>query len=334
MKIIIYIILTSLCFSCTSINVAKKVKADVKSGKVPSAKDSAVVPVPIETEPVIVEQPIWMPNGTVPLPKTQGQDAVEQSLRKGILKPQDYSKAAMLYDYNADWMYEVYCQPLRATDLCLKAGEKAVETPFISDSERWMLVVCAFRANSLRNLRSKLRGAGVSYDAGVPVQHIYVKPTEANISATLIINTNERVYHLLVRSFADAHMPMVRWRYHETDMPKNYIKETAPGAVSGGADGGIGIDPRFLSFNYKITYGWFNKPRWLPKLAYDDGKKTYITFPEDALVSEMPAVFENRADVVNYRVARNVIIIDKLIEKITVKIGKKRIVIQKKRGKK
>jgi type IV secretion system protein VirB9 len=317
-KISIYLIALCICFSCTTVDVSRKVKADTKTGRVPKAKDSAVIPVPIEVPPEIIEQPIWMPNGTVPPPKAKGPAAVEESNRKGILKPQDYSKAAMVYDYNADWVYEVYCQPLRATDICLKPGEKAVETPFISDSERWML------------------GAGVSYETGIPTQHIYVKPTESPLNATLIINTNERVYHILVRAFSDMHMPIVRWRYRNEEMPRNYIQDSPlnPSKSGQGADAGIGADPRFLSFNYKITYGWFKKPRWLPKLAYDDGKKTYITFPEDALVSELPAVFENRSDVVNYRVAQNVIIIDKLIEKITVKIGGYTAVIEKKRGKK
>ena len=313
-NICIYIIILCICNACASFDVGRKVKADGKTGKVAESGESAVVPVPIEVPPVIVEQPIWMPAGTVPQPKAQGRAAVEESNRRGILKPQDYSKSAMVYNYHPDWLYEVYCQPLRATDISLKPGEKAVETPFISDSERWML------------------GAGVSYEQGVPVQHIYIKPTEVGLSATLIINTSDRVYHILVRSFTDAHMPIVRWKYHE-EMPKNYIKQPEAQNTAGN-DGAAMADPRFLSFNYRITWGWFKRPRWLPELAYDDGKKTYITFPEGTLQAELPAVFENRSDVVNYRVARNVVIIDKLIEKITVKIGSHRIIIEKKRGKK
>ena len=314
--IYIYIILSCVCFACSSFDVARKVKADAKTGKVTEAGESAVVAVPVEVPPTVVEQPIWMPHGSIPQPKPSGKAAVEESNRKGILRPQDYSKSAMVYDYHPDWLYEVYCQPLRATDIALKPGEAAVETPFISDSERWML------------------GAGVSYEGGVAIQHIYIKPTEVGLNATLIINTYERVYHILVRSFADAHMPIVRWRYHDTEMPKNYVKQIDTRAGTADTDGIPLADPRYLSFNYRVTWGWFKKPRWLPELVYDDGKKTYITFPEDALQSELPAVFENRADVVNYRVLRNLIVIDKLIEKVTVKIGKYTLVVEKKRGRK
>jgi len=184
-------------------------------------------------------------------------------------------------------------------------------------------------------------GAGVSYEAGVPVQHFYVKPTEANITASLIINTDLRVYHLILRSYRDIYMPIVRWRYHDKDMPQNYVnantnrgQQTATSASRQNSvdDEYYFPDPKNMSFNYKITYGFFKKPKWLPTLAYDDGRKTYITFPDLVLTMELPAVFENRADIVNYRVYQNIMIIDKLIEKITIKISDKIATIEKKKG--
>jgi type IV secretion system protein VirB9 len=183
-------------------------------------------------------------------------------------------------------------------------------------------------------------GAGVSYENGAPVQHIYVKPTVRDLVGTLIINTDLRVYHLIIRSFADIHMPIVRWRYSKKDMPQNFAGANvglwgaeAPRQVSARDDSSFSVDPRFISFNYKITYGIFNKPKWLPTLAYDDGRKTYVTFPESALTLELPTVFENRADIVNYHINQNVMIIDKLIEKITIKLGDKIATVEKKKGK-
>jgi type IV secretion system protein VirB9 len=183
-------------------------------------------------------------------------------------------------------------------------------------------------------------GAGVSYESGIPVQHFYVKPTEANLTASLIINTDARVYHLILRSFRDVYMPIVRWRYHNRDMPQSYIsagseQREAPASQQAQADGDSALspDPRNLSFNYKITYGIFRKPRWLPTLAYDDGRKTYVTFPDLVLTMELPSVFENRADIINYRVYQNVMIIDKLIEKITIKLGDRIATVEKKKGK-
>src|SRR5690606_37430301 len=92
------------------------------------------------------------------------------------------------------------------------------------------------------------------------------------------------------------------------------------------------IDPKYLSFDYKLVFNIFRKPKWLPERVYDDGKKTYIVFDEQTLQMELPGIFENKADVVNYRVNGNLVIIDKLIEKITVKYKKEKITIEKKKG--
>ena len=277
------------------------------------------VPIEVDVEPpppVIIERPIYIPEATVSAPASpapQGRSAVQAATRAGVLEPRDYSNATMLYDYDRDFVYELYCQPFRLSDITLQPGEKAVDVPFVSDSERWML------------------GAGVSYEGGVAVQHIYVKPTAASLAASLIINTDRRVYHLILRSFPDVHMPVVRWRYRDGPMPQVYANGS-PVPQGGGDAAGVAADPRYLSFNYQIKYGIFQKPRWLPTLVYDDGQKTYVTFPESVLQNEMPAVFGDRADVLNYRVHENVMIIDRLIEKITVRLADRAVTVEKKRG--
>jgi type IV secretion system protein VirB9 len=291
----------------------------IKNGAEPGGPVVITIPAdPPPPEIIIIEKPLYVPQGTPLPPGPSGRQAVQQSNAEGIMRPQDYSKAAMIYDFDPDWVYEVYTQPLRVCDIRLEPGEKVVETPFVSDSERWIL------------------GAGISVESGVEIQHIYAKPSQANLEASLIINTDRRVYHLVLKSFRDVYMPMVRWRYFYSGMPGSYIGATAetaaaPGAAENRRDA-AGIDPRFLSFNYKITYGLFGKPRWLPSLVCDDGKKTYITFPEDMLQQSLPAVFEDRNNAVNYRVLENIIIIDKLVEKITVKIKNRQIIIEKKTG--
>ena len=326
----LFLISLLLFSSCAStIDVERLIQSSTGIGK-QADPASAVMPVPIETDPpetiiITIEKPIFIPQAAAEPAAPQGRQAVEAANR-AIVTPQEYSNSAMVYDYDRDFVYELYCQPFRVSDITLQPGERASEPPFISDSERWML------------------GAGVSYESGTPVQHFYVKPTESNLTASLIINTDLRVYHLILRSFRDVYMPIVRWRYHNRDMPQNYIaaKGNAPPSASASSsaqsqrpsdeDAFFFPDPRNMSFNYKITYGFFKKPKWLPTLAYDDGRKTYITFPDLVLTMELPAVFENRADIINYRVYQNIMIIDKLIEKITIKLGDKIATVEKKRG--
>jgi len=303
-----------LCFflfmSCATVDVEKKLH---NSGSARQEKNVPVNPVIFpEPEVVFVERPVFVPENEPPRAPSSGTQAVQESNNAGIVKPSQFSHAAMVYFYNSDWVYEVYAMPLRTCDIIMEPGENVVEIPYVSDSERWIL------------------GAGVSYENGTPVQHIYVKPDQAGIEASLIINTDRRVYHIILRSYRTIHMPIVRWRYL-SGMPNNFI----PSPRSGNAEvenSSSGIDPRFLSFNYRITYSLFNKPAWLPELVFDDGSKTYISFPEQVLQRELPAVFENRNDVINYRVIGKLIVIDKLIENITVKIGRKEITIVKRRG--
>ncbi|GMO54518.1 MAG: P-type conjugative transfer protein TrbG [Termitinemataceae bacterium] len=308
-------LLCAIVFSaCASVDVEKRIKMSKKNGSVKEVAP-AITTVPIdEPSVVVVEKPIYVKQGET-YRKPDGKDVVINANTKGILKPSEYSRAAVVYDYNADWVYELYTQIYRVSDVSLMPGEKVSEAPFISDSERWML------------------GAGIHFENGVPVQHIYVKPTETGLDASLIINTDMRVYHLILKSYKDIHMPKVHWRYPEypdSGMPNNFVKKSEPHSNSNEDSGGV--DPRFLSFDYNITYSRSRKPRWLPELSYDDGKKTYITLPKGTLQSEMPGIFENRSDVVNYRVAQNVIIIDKLIEKITLKLGKNSVIVQKKKN--
>jgi type IV secretion system protein VirB9 len=310
MRFILFLTILVLFFSCASVDVRKKVLAESGAGK--QAGQVSVVGVPIDAPVKIIEKPIYVPPSQAGA-SARGTAAAQNAAREGTLIPEDYSHAAIIYDYHRDWVYEVYCQPLRAVDIRLKAGEQIVETPFISDSERWMI------------------GAGISYEDGVQLQHVYIKPKQSDISATLIINTNDREYHLLLKSFSNVHMPIVRWRYTNTAMPQNYISNISPSAQK---DADIPLaDPRFLAFNYKITYSRFKKPAWLPELAYDDGKKTYIHFPPEVLQTELPAVFENKGDVVNYRVVKNIIIIDKLIKTISIKLGEYSVSVEKKKGK-
>jgi len=301
-----------LCFfvlSCKTIDVEKTLAGRETGSQTPVEIASQII---IEPEIIVLERPVFIPQAeAVPRAPAAGQPAVREANRVGVLLPQDYSHAAVIYEYHADIVYEVYAQPLRVTDICLEPGEIAVEVPFVSDSERWIL------------------GAGVSYENNLSVQHIYVKPAAAGLSASLIINTNRRVYRIILRSYSDIHMPLVRWRY-SAFMPQNFLP--SPMADNNEKNSSSTLDPSLLSFNYVIKHSFFNKPYWIPELVFDDGSKTYIRFPQQVLQRELPAVFENRRYVLNYRVLGNLVIIDKLIEEITVKKERTEITITKKRG--
>jgi len=311
MKNLFVLIFIPFLFSCISVDFENAVKDSAVNLQKPFVSDfPSDSPAPnIEAVERIIERPVYVPASEAPPARTPAGDrSVRASNNDGIIKPQDYSHAAMIYDFDPDFVYEVYAQPLRVCDITLQAGERAVEPPFVSDSERWII------------------GAGISYENGTAVQHIYIKPASSGISASLIINTDRRVYRIILKSFSDVHMPVVRWKY-PSSLPSNYIVPLDTGIENSFA----GINPRYLSFNYRVTYSIFNKPYWLPELAFDDGSKTYIRFPNLILQRELPTVFENRNDVLNYRVDGNLIIIDKLIENLSLRVGKTEVTVMKKR---
>jgi len=328
-KLLFIIVLTAFS-SCTStIDVERQIRAQAERGNV-ADPTTLITAVPIEVDPqppLIIERPIFIPQEDfAQAPAAQaltGTPAVRAAL-SNVVQPQDFVNSAMVFDFDRDFVFEIFTQPFRVTNIVLQAGEQVIGAPFISDSERWML------------------GAGVSRENGIDVQHIYIKPTVAGLHATLIINTDRRVYHLLVRSFNTIHMPIVRWRYPTgTTLPQDFIHTVNRMGMAGGAfDGRVAqagaeayfVDPNFLSFDYIIRMPFFRRPAWAPRLVYDDGRRTYIVFPEGVLMRELPVVFENRQDVVNFRVNRNIIIIDKLIEHLTVRLGNQVVTIEKRRS--
>ena len=91
-----------------------------------------------------------------------------------------------------------------------------------------------------------------------------------------------------------------------------------------------------VSMNYKISVPIFQKKvDWIPELVYDDGAFTYIRLPEIVLQKEFPVFYEKNNDIVNYEIhpsEHNLVIINKLIEKVTLRIGKQKITIIKKKG--
>jgi type IV secretion system protein VirB9 len=218
----------------------------------------------------------------------------------------------MYYPWDETFVYEIHTMPYRTTDIQLEPGEQVLEMPFLSEEKVWEL------------------GAGVSRKDGQDVQHFFVKPTYANLTTSMIIITDRRVYHILLKSFKDTFMVMVQWEYPPS-MPFTVKTEAMNRRVQELSSDSLTVNPEFLSFDYKMSYSLFKKPVWIPLRVYDDGRKTYIELDEKMLHTESPVIFNHRNERINYRVKKNLVIIDELIEKITVRRGKEKITITKKK---
>ena len=191
MGLVIVTSIVTLMVSCKTVDLEPRpevTKGEIPEQEPPTEEEVAIeelkASIDVQSQIVYVEKPVYIPAPeSAPVKQKTGIDSVLESTETGTVKPSDYSHAARIYDYDPDQVYEVYCQVLRTTDLYLEPGEVVIDSPFVSDSERWII------------------GAGVNQQNGTVVQHIYVKPKQAGLDATLIINTSARVYHIVLRSY-------------------------------------------------------------------------------------------------------------------------------------
>jgi len=271
----------------------------------------------VEETVVFVDRPVYIPeskNSDTDVKKLTGVEAVNDSQKRATQKPENYKSGTFFYQFNENFVYEVYAQPYHLTDIVLQAGEVVIGTPLLSEDESvWELT------------------AGVARDpaTGADIQHLFVKPAYSRQDSSLIIITDKRVYHFRLKSFSDTHMAMVRFTY---PLEKNVWAKKAD------SNNGRSIEndylrtsnPELLSFDYNIKYSKFKKPEFLPTRVYDDGQCTYIQVSDIVLQKKLPVLFNEKNEIMNYSVHGNVFVIPRLINKVTLRLGKEKVTIEKK----
>jgi len=266
----------------------------------------------VEKTIVYVDRPVYYPaNEPLDKPKLKGKDAAKKSTGEATQVPERWTGGTMYYDFDPDFTYEVYCQPYRVTDLLLEPGEQVIEMPFLSEEKVWEI------------------GAGVSRNGNVDTQHFFLKPAYSGLITAFIIITDKRVYHFLLKSFKDCYMTQVKFTYPNT-MPFTLKTDAMKENMNRLTKETVGIDPKYLSFDYKMSYSIFKKPYWLPVRVYDDGSKTYIVMNETVLHMTSPVLFNHRNERINYYVDKTLIVIPELIEKVTMRVGREKVTIKKK----
>jgi type IV secretion system protein VirB9 len=123
--------------------------------------------------------------------------------------------------------------------------------------------------------------------------HIMVKPTRPAIETNLVVNTDRRTY------------PEDRSGRSRALPPTPIIPE---------------VDQR--RYRYVIEG---DSPPWRPVNAYDDGRKVYIELSPGIEQGEMPPLFvigqDGKPELVNYRVYKNVLIVDRLFAAAELRLG-------------
>ena len=209
---------------------------------------------------------------------------------------------AIVFSYQS-YIPKIMCRPMRVTDIILQPGE-LVTGVFPGDTARWTFV------------------PGKSGPTGSEQIHVLVKPLMADISTNLVVNTDRRTYNIDLMSSSKEFMPSVSFSYPADAMAAWDVfltdKQKERNATELLTAGGYKVNPEELNFDYEIRGK--EGIRWKPIRVWDDGIKTYIQFPSQSTIKSIEApvfvVFEGRRELlVNYRVARDMFIVDKVFAK-------------------
>jgi type IV secretion system protein TrbG len=216
-----------------------------------------------------------------------------------------FVNAAQVFPYETGRVFEIWTAPLRITTISLEQGE-TITNKAAGDTERWMI-------------GDTTSGAGATLQT-----HILVKPFKAGLATNMVVTTNRRVYFLLLRAAeaADAFNSAVTWKHPQPLPSSDAQNPNAPLAIAGPLGRTAAIET--LNQNYRIKAGW-RRPPWTPLSVSDDGRQTFITFPESLGSTEAPPLFvvsdSGEAQLVNWRKQGNVYVVDRLFEKAELRLG-------------
>jgi len=207
-----------------------------------------------------------------------------------------YFNAVQVFAYSRGALYQIYASPGQITDIALEPGEQLTGSGPLAagDTVRWIAADTESGNGDSRRV------------------HIMVKPTRPAIETNLVVNTDRRTYLIELRSREKPYMPSVAWFYPEDRSARSKGVPRTPAIPE--------VDRRRYRY---IIEG--DNPPWRPVNAFDDGRKVYIEFSPAIGQGEMPPLFvigqDGKAELVNYRVYRNVLIADRLFAAAELRLG-------------
>ncbi len=246
-------------------------------------------------------------------PDLTGEAALKQNLKDITVLPQYTEGRLKGWTYKEGQIYQIHTQTYHSTLIQFEPGEEMLEVPYISEPDVWRLA----------------RGIGIKN--GKDTQFLIIKPDYSGLTSTLIVITNFRVYQMELKSYKDHYMPYVKWIYPQPIQDNQSWLQWQQRKQNKAVLEFTGTDMSNCSFDYTVTHG-LNKPLWCPEMVYDDGKFTYIVLPKKILHMEMPAVFIGSRRIINTQVHKNVIVINQLITKATLRLGNQKVKIKKKKA--
>jgi P-type conjugative transfer protein TrbG len=200
-----------------------------------------------------------------------------------------FEGARQLYLYAPGALYELLASPGYISSILLQPGE-AVTAIAAGDTARWMVTEAEAQASV------------------EPRAVVLVKPLAAGVRTNIVIITDRRTYTIEARAASgDAYAAEIAWSYPAVESAQH----------RGGA-----VDT--LNFAYRVRTVRGAAPAWAPARVFDDGARTYVEFAPDVAVRDMPPIFvitAEGAELANYRVVGQRMIVDRLFDRAELRIG-------------
>jgi len=275
------------------------------SASVPSKGDGSIPATRLATTATrdAAPPPVRLLSPSAPLnAKEQHAVALARRWRNRPEMPQRGAGGVVRYLYGAT-LPTVVCAPLQVCDVALEAGE-IVNNVDIGDKVRWLV------------------SPAVSGAPEGQVTHLVIKPTDAGLVSSLVVETNIRTYAIKLVSTRHEWMPLVAFNY-PSDVQRKwalYRQTVAFRAAASRLPSGENIAN--LDFGFRLSG---DRPGWRPLRVYTDGWKTYIEFPRAIGSGTAPALVALRKDggwfsrpteqLVNYRMQGDRYIVDRVLDR-------------------
>jgi P-type conjugative transfer protein TrbG len=200
---------------------------------------------------------------------------------------------------------------LQVTDLELEPGE-IVNGVHVGDSVRW-------------TVETAVSGEGATQTA-----HLLIKPSDVDLETSLVIMTNKRTYHFVIRSHQTEYMHLVSLTYPNEKPTQPVVVKASPSPTPNDDVQPVKLarrDPKRVvdsqSDEADDKYQISGSAAWKPVNVYNNGTKTYIEMPKGIGHMEAPSLyvirksglFHSEKVMVNYRVHGKWYVVDSVVDK-------------------
>jgi len=214
------------------------------------------------------------------------------------------------FDIDPDNTYLILTKPRAVTHLEFPEGEK-ITTLAAGDTTNWEFTPTKDR------------------------RHLFVRARIENSTTSMTVITDKRSFQFVVKATADGSKwyQRVTWR-----VPQTLLLDQEPAAVAQGEapndskasleeSSEPAVNPADLKFNYVVE----GAAPFKPTSVFDDGKMTWIRMPHG--LQELPVVFalddSGEYMLVNYVVKQDFLLVQRVVERMVLKIGKAEVKLSK-----